>query len=147
MRLMRLSSLAVGAAALALLTTTATVAAAQGGTLSGTVTATGTSAPLQEARVIVVGTSLVGLTGPDGKYTIRRLPAGTAEIRVIRVGYQEQKKSVRILDGQTATLRPVELVKTSAGWRIAALGTPVKSSPSMPKVAGPISCVCRCLPA
>src|SRR5206468_5930345 len=91
MRLMRLSSLAVGAAALALLTTTATVAAAQGGTLSGTVTATGTSAPLQEARVIVVGTSLVGLTGPDGKYTIRRLPAGTAEIRVIRVGYQEQK--------------------------------------------------------
>ncbi|HEX4682275.1 MAG TPA: SusC/RagA family TonB-linked outer membrane protein [Gemmatimonadaceae bacterium] len=101
---MRLSSLAVGAAALALLTTTATVAAAQGGILTGTVTSAGTSAPLQEARVIVVGTSLVELTGPDGKYTVRRVPAGTAEIRIIRVGYQEQKKSVRVLDGQTATL-------------------------------------------
>jgi len=101
---MRLSSLAVGAVALALLTTTATVAAAQGGTLAGTVTAQGTNAPLQEARVIVVGTSLVGLTGPDGKYTIRRVPAGTAEIRIIRVGYQEQKKSVRVSDNETATL-------------------------------------------
>lgn len=30
--------------------------------------------------------------------------------------------------GQTASLRPIELVKTSAGWRIAALGAPVKSS-------------------
>ncbi len=54
--------------------------------------------------MIVVGTSLFASTGPDGKYTIARVPAGTAEVRVIRVGYQEQKKSVRILDGQTATL-------------------------------------------
>jgi TonB-linked SusC/RagA family outer membrane protein len=83
--------------------TTAAVAAAQG-TLTGTVTAQGTGAPLQEARVIVVGTSLFTSTGPDGKYKLARIPAGTANLRVIRVGYQEQKKSVTILDGQTATL-------------------------------------------
>lgn len=32
--------------------------------------------------------------------------------------------------GQAASLRPVELVKTSDGWRIAALGTPVTASSS-----------------
>ena len=35
--------------------------------------------PLQEARVIVIGTSLFATTGPDGKFTIRRVPAGTAK--------------------------------------------------------------------
>jgi TonB-linked SusC/RagA family outer membrane protein len=74
------------------------------GTLAGTVTSTTTGAPLQEARVIVVGTSLFAITGPDGKYTVRRAPTGTAEVRVIRVGYVEQKKSVSVSDGQTAKL-------------------------------------------
>jgi len=87
----------------ALVTISAAVAAAQG-TLTGTVTATTGGAPLQEARVLIVGTSLSVATAPDGKYTVRNVPAGTAEVRVLRVGYQEQKKSVRILDGQTATL-------------------------------------------
>jgi TonB-linked SusC/RagA family outer membrane protein len=87
----------------ALLAITAAAAAAQG-TLTGTVTATEGGTPLQEARVLIVGTSFSTTTGPDGKYIIRRIPAGTAELRVLRVGYQEQKKSVRIVDGQTATL-------------------------------------------
>jgi TonB-linked SusC/RagA family outer membrane protein len=101
---LRHRSLATGVLTLALLATAATAAAAQGGTLTGTVTAANNAGPLQEARIIVLGTSLVGSTGPDGKYTIRRVPAGTADVRIIRVGYQEQKKAVRILDGQTATL-------------------------------------------
>jgi TonB-linked SusC/RagA family outer membrane protein len=103
MRSMRLRSFVIGAIPLALVTLAAGRAAAQG-TLTGTATAAVGGTPLQEARVIVVGTSLFATTGPDGKYTIRRVPAGTAELRVIRVGYQEQKKAVRILDGQTATL-------------------------------------------
>ena len=86
-----------------LLATHAAIAAAQG-TLTGTITAASGGAPLQEARVLVIGTSLFTITSPDGKFTLRRVPAGTAELRVIRVGYVEQKKSVRILDGQTATL-------------------------------------------
>jgi TonB-linked SusC/RagA family outer membrane protein len=100
---MRLRSLAIGAMTSALLTTAAAVGRAQG-TLVGTVTAQVGGTPLQEARIIIVGTSLVGSSGPDGKYRIVRLPAGTAEVRVIRVGYAEQKKSVRIVEGQTATL-------------------------------------------
>src|SRR5689334_11456669 len=87
----------------ALLTMAAALAAAQG-TLTGTVTSQGTGEPLLESRVIVVGTSLFTTTGTDGKYIIRRVPVGTAEVRVIRVGYSEQKNSVTILEGQTATL-------------------------------------------
>jgi TonB-linked SusC/RagA family outer membrane protein len=102
MKSFRLTSLGVAAIPFALMSIAASAAAQ--GNLTGTVTASGAGGPLQEARVIVVGTSLFTTTGPDGKYTIRRIPEGSAEIRVIRVGYQEQKKSVRILNGQTATL-------------------------------------------
>ena len=73
------------------------------GTLTGTVTSVA-GGPLQEARVIVNGTSLFTTTGPDGRYTLRRVPAGSAEIRVIRVGFQGVKRSVLIVDGQAATL-------------------------------------------
>lgn len=105
-------SLVVCAISAALLTTTAAIAAAQG-TLTGTVTAQG-GTPLQDARVLVVGTSFSTTTSPDGKYTLRRVPVGTADLRVLHVGYQEQKKSVRIIDGQTATLdfvMPISVVQ------------------------------------
>jgi TonB-linked SusC/RagA family outer membrane protein len=104
MKVMRPRSSVIGAMAAALLAISAGSAAAQGGTLTGTVTAATGGTPLQEARILIVGTSFATTSGPDGKYILRRVPAGTAEVRVLRVGYQEQKKSVRILDGQTATL-------------------------------------------
>jgi len=94
--------LASSVLSIALLLTTAGIAAAQG-TVTGTVTGQA-GMPLQEARVTAVGTSISATTGPDGKYTLRRVPAGTAEVRVNRVGYQELKKSVKVIDGQTATL-------------------------------------------
>ena len=92
------------AAALAALVASAATRAAAQGTLAGTVTVQGTNTPLEDARIIVVGTSLSTMTGPDGKYQVRRMPTGTVEIRVIRVGYQEQKKSVSVSDGQPATV-------------------------------------------
>ena len=82
----------------------ARLAAAQQATVSGRVAAEGTSEPLPEARVFLVGTTLNVATGPDGRYTIRGVPAGTAEVRVIRVGYQEQKKAVAVAAGATGTL-------------------------------------------
>jgi TonB-linked SusC/RagA family outer membrane protein len=78
--------------------------AAQGATVTGRITETGAGQPIQEARIIILGTSLFTTSGQDGKYTVRNVPAGTAEIRVIRVGFQEQKKSVRTINGETATL-------------------------------------------
>ncbi len=103
MRFIRPRGLAAGMVSAALITTAGAVARAQG-TISGTITAQGTADPLQDVRVLVTGTSLVATSGPDGKYTVRRVPTGTAEINVLRVGFQAQKKSVRVLDGQTATL-------------------------------------------
>lgn len=93
--------LAAGALLAAVFVTTA--AQAQG-TITGTITTQGTNAPLQDVRVLITGTSLVATSGPDGKYTVRRVPAGTAEVNVLRVGFQAQKKPVRVIDGQTATL-------------------------------------------
>src|SRR5690242_750087 len=77
---------------------------AQGATIVGRITAAASSEPIAEARIIVLGTSLFTTSAADGKYTVRNVPPGTAEVRVIRVGFQEQKKSVRTLSGQTATL-------------------------------------------
>jgi TonB-linked SusC/RagA family outer membrane protein len=85
-----------------LLSVSATVASAQG-TVSGTITNT-TGQPIADATILVLGTSVSTTSGQDGKYILRRVPAGTAELRAIRVGFQESKRSVRVLDGQTATL-------------------------------------------
>ena len=136
---MRLRCLVTGAMSLVLAAGTAATAAAQGGTLTGTVTAGNSGGPLQEARVIVVGTSLFTTTGPDGKYTLRRVPAGTADLRVIRVGYQEQKKSIQVVEGQTATLdflmsqsvvQLQEVVTTATGeQRKAEIGNAVDNVP------------------
>jgi len=102
MKLMRPGGRVTSAAVAVLLTTSAAVAAAQG-TIRGTVTAEG-GVPLVEARVLVVGTSLVAVSGADGKYQIGRVPAGVAEVEVLRVGYQEQKKSVQITNNQAVTV-------------------------------------------
>ena len=78
--------------------------AAQQATVTGRITDQASSQPVQDARVIVLGTSLVTLSGQDGRYTLRNVPVGTADVQVLRVGYQQQKKSVRTVAGQTATL-------------------------------------------
>src|ERR1041385_3324088 len=100
MRFRMARSLTAGALAAAFLSVASAVAAAQGGTVSGTVTGE-QGQPLQEAHILVTGMSFTAQTGPDGKYTLRNVPAGTVEIRVLRVGYQSTKKSVRVIDGQT----------------------------------------------
>jgi TonB-linked SusC/RagA family outer membrane protein len=72
--------------------------------LTGRVTATGTNEPLGDVRVMVIGTSAAASTGADGRYTLRSVSVGTISVRVIRVGYQEQKQSVSVTAGQAATL-------------------------------------------
>ncbi len=80
-------------------------ARAQRGTISGHVVAAGTNQPLADSRVMLVGTSITTTTGVDGSYTLRNVPTGALTVRVLRVGYQELKKSVNIsAGGQTATL-------------------------------------------
>ena len=101
----------------------ATAAAAQGA-LTGRVLTQGSNEPIPEARVIVLGTSLFAVSGADGRYTIRNVPAGTAEVRVLRVGFAEQKKSVAVTAGGSSSLdfnlapvaiKLVEVVTTATG--------------------------------
>jgi TonB-linked SusC/RagA family outer membrane protein len=73
------------------------------GTVTGQVT-TATNEPLSDARIMVVNTSLIVPSGADGRYTIRNAPTGNIEVRVLRVGYQEQKKAVAVSAGASVTV-------------------------------------------
>ena len=72
--------------------------------VTGRVTVRGSPEPLPDTRVIVVGTSIFTLTNAEGRYTLRGVPAGNVEVRVLRVGYVEQKRPVTVTAGQAATL-------------------------------------------
>ena len=86
-----------------LLVTSATSATAQG-TVSGRITDAGTGQPVPEVRVFVVSTNIFGITNADGRYTVRNVPAGSTDIRVLRVGYMEQKKRVSVNATQPTSL-------------------------------------------
>ena len=98
-------------------------ARAQQVTISGQVTAVG-GQPLADARVFLVGTALGAATNQEGHYTLRNVPAGVGTLRVIRVGYQEQKKSVDVTSSAALavdfTMTPAvvqlqEIVTTATG--------------------------------
>jgi hypothetical protein len=99
------------------------LAVAQSATISGRVTAANNGQPLAESRVYVVGTQAVATTNAEGRYTLRTAP-GTFEVRVIRVGYQEQKKPVTVAANGTTTIdfamaasvvKLTEIVTTATG--------------------------------
>src|SRR5512146_3574618 len=82
----------------------APIAAYAQGTVTGRVTAAGSNEPLSDARVMVVNTSIITPPGADGRYTLRNVPTGNIEVRVLRVGYQEQKKAAAVAAGTPVTL-------------------------------------------
>ena len=89
---------------LGVLAASAASAQAQQGTITGRITAEGSGEPLQESRVVLVGTSLFATAAQDGRYTIRNVPTGGYTVRVLRVGYEEQKKPVQVAAGESLTL-------------------------------------------
>ena len=93
---------------LGLLLTVSTVAAAQGGTLSGRVTNTDDSRPLDRAVIRVLlpnGAAIAsGSTRTDGTYQLAGIPPGTYEVRFAAVGFSAQiREGVAIQAGQTTT--------------------------------------------
>ena len=89
------------ALALGLVVGAATLARAQG-TISGRVTAQG-GTPLAEARILLLGTALSIVSGEDGRYTLRNVPAGSAQLQVLHVGYKSEKQTVTVTNGATTT--------------------------------------------
>ncbi|MBI1808250.1 MAG: SusC/RagA family TonB-linked outer membrane protein [Gemmatimonadetes bacterium] len=59
---------------------------------------------VEQAQVAIVGTTIGGLTGADGKATLRAVPAGVQTVRVLRVGYGEQKRTVTVENGRTVAV-------------------------------------------
>ncbi|MDQ6829332.1 MAG: TonB-dependent receptor plug domain-containing protein, partial [Gemmatimonadota bacterium] len=80
------------------------------------VTDAGTTAPVDQAQVSLVGTTLGGITNSDGRVTVRGVKPGTHQIRVLRVGYAEQKKAVVVTAGADAS---VEFSLSTAAFTLA----------------------------
>ncbi|MGQ0642657.1 MAG: SusC/RagA family TonB-linked outer membrane protein [Gemmatimonadaceae bacterium] len=87
----------------AMLSVTA-AAQAQQGQISGRVTDSLGTQPIGSAQLAVVGTTLGAVTNNEGQYTIRGVNPGRVEVRVLRLGFAEQRQAVTVAAGQTATL-------------------------------------------
>ena len=72
--------------------------------VTGRVTAAEDDAALPDVRVIVLGTSVFAITNAQGTFTLRGLSPGNYDVRVLRVGYQEQKKPVVVATTGSVTL-------------------------------------------
>ena len=51
---------------------------------------------VDQARVLLVGTTLSTMSGQDGRFVLRNVPSGPQTIRVLRVGFREQKKAATV---------------------------------------------------
>ena len=78
--------------------------ALQLGTISGTVTAAETNAPLARATVGVVGTRLSAETDPTGRYSLSSVPVGTHRLRARMLGYAPADTSVVVEEGKETVL-------------------------------------------
>ncbi|HWK12179.1 MAG TPA: carboxypeptidase-like regulatory domain-containing protein, partial [Vicinamibacterales bacterium] len=74
------------------------------GTVHGTVTHTGTHAPLASAEVSIVGTRLGAMSKEDGSYSISGIPAGPHRVHVRLIGFAPNEQSVTVADGGSATM-------------------------------------------
>lgn len=92
------------ALALAVFVGTAARAQAQQGTITGRVIDSLSREAIAAAQVSVVGTANGAQTNNTGQYTIRGVNPGQVEVRVLRLGFAEVRRSVTVAAGQTATL-------------------------------------------
>ncbi len=137
-----------GAAALSLLPilfASPRTAVAQSGSVVVKVAEARNGRPIDQAQVSVVGTNLGALSNAEGVATVKGVPAGIRVIRVIRVGFTEQKKSLNVPAAQAAEVQfqleqvPINLapvVTTATGEvRRVELGNSVSSLDAASKMA------------
>jgi len=71
------------------------------GSIEGRVRTAGEGRAVPAARVTVSGTEIAAITGPDGKFSLHEVPAGTQTLKVSTAGLQEQRfGSIQVLAGQ-----------------------------------------------
>lgn len=100
--------------------------ATSSGTIAGRVTDASSGQPVPAAQISIVGTTTGTITSAEGEYTLRGAPTGNIALRILRVGYSEQRQSETVSAGQTTTLNvsltsvPVSLsavVSTATGMQ------------------------------
>ncbi len=98
-----LRTLVMAAAAAVVIPFSETTAQAQKGTISGTVVGDD-GTPVSQVSVTVVGTNLTARTNSRGQFTLSGVSSGTMEVRALRVGFVEQRKTVTVAGAQTVEL-------------------------------------------
>lgn len=112
-------------------------AQASQGSINVRVTEANGGRPLDQAQVTIIGTNQGGLTNAEGRFVFRSVNPGNVTVRVLRVGFTEQKKAVTVAAGQAAevefalaevalTLSPVVTTATGETRRVE-LGNSVAS--------------------
>lgn len=106
-RLVRLAASAfavVAASAPALLLAPASLHAQGTGVIRGTVTSEGAGAPVEGVQVSVVGDFRVARTDRAGLFRLGGVPAGARMVRVLRIGYAGQTRSVTVAERDSVTV-------------------------------------------
>ena len=82
---------------------------AQAGSVSGLVKDSTTGLPIVQARIVVSGTTTGAMTGDDGRYTLRAVPAGSVVLEISRIGYAPRKVPATIAAGGAPAVVNVSL--------------------------------------
>jgi len=109
---------------------------AQGGTITGRVTDSGTGEPISSAQIFIAELDLGALTQANGNYLLLNVPAGTRTLAVQRIGFRESTATIQVAAGQTVVqdfliaaaaiqLDEVIVTGTAGGTRRRALGNTV----------------------
>ncbi|PSQ76042.1 MAG: hypothetical protein BRD33_03640 [Bacteroidetes bacterium QH_6_63_17] len=72
------------------------------GTITGTVVDANGGVPLAGANVSIDSLQIGDATGPQGRFRLTNVPAGTHEVSVAFVGYSDAQKTVSVEAGTTA---------------------------------------------
>jgi TonB-linked SusC/RagA family outer membrane protein len=116
----------------------ATAARAQQGSILVQVNEQGTARPVEAVQVNVVGTNLGGVTNSDGRLLLRNVPAGTAQVRALRVGYAEQRRPVQVASGQQAV---VEFILAQVAVSIAPVVTTATGQTAREELGNAVSTI------
>src|SRR6266571_2821641 len=72
--------------------------AAQGGAIAGTVVNRASGAPVADAQIAVVGTTLLTFSDAGGRFRLSDVPGATAVLQVRRIQYRPAQDTVHVGD-------------------------------------------------
>jgi len=99
-------------------------AAAQQGTVTGRVIAADGQRPLATVQLVLPQLSLAAVSDAEGRFLIANVPAGTHELRAIRIGYRTLTVEVTVAPGATADVNLTMPREALALDEVVVTGTP-----------------------